>query len=72
MSKSRITVEVSEFSPDEKDWTEAMITVEREDEPDGELRYQMLCLTKAELADVHRRLGIWADQGIWTTGTIER
>ena len=39
MSKSHITLEASELDGD--DWTEATLTIERDDEPDEELRFQV-------------------------------
>jgi hypothetical protein len=49
-----------------------MITVERADEPDEELRHQSLVLTPPELAAVYQRLGLAVTRGIWSMGTIER
>lgn len=75
MSRSRITVEPSELddydSPDAK-VTEIAIFVERDDEPEEEMKEQVLLLTPAEYEDVYRKMTVQREQGIWSTGSIER
>jgi hypothetical protein len=72
VSKSRISLEPSELNAAEDDWTEATLTIEREDEPDEDFRYQDITMTKAEMAAVYERMKLKYEQGIWCMGTIER
>lgn len=72
MSKSRISVEATELDEDEQDWTEAGIFIEREGEPDEDLRSQQLLATRAELAAIYARLKMYFEQGIWSIGSVER
>jgi hypothetical protein len=69
--KSRISVAPEEIS-DDNTVTEASISVEREDEKDPDLAYQVIFLTPAELRAVYDRLRVYFDQGIWSSGSVER
>lgn len=72
MSKSRISLEASELNEAETDWVEASIFIEREDEPDEELRCQLLVMTRAELDALYHRMKTHYEQGIWSTGSVQR
>lgn len=77
MSKSRISLEAAEVTEVAGSvrlarWTEAMICVEREDEPEQDMKYQQLLLTAAEMAALYSRMKMYYDQGTWSTGSVER
>lgn len=67
---SRISLEPSVLNKIEDDWVEATLTIERSD--DAKLSFQDIIMTKAEMANVYEKMKLKYEQGIWSTGTVER
>lgn len=72
MAKSRICVEPSEVDDDTDTVLEVVVSVERQDEPDEELRCQLLVMTPAEMAELYDRMTVYYKQGIWSMKSVER
>lgn len=72
MPKSHVSLEASALNAVEDDWLEATLTIERDDEPDEELRYQDVTMTKAEMSYVYERMKMKLEQRAWSFGTVER
>jgi hypothetical protein len=70
--KSRISLEPCELNADETEVTEIMISIEREDEPEPDLRDQVLLMTPKEMDALYARMKLYYEQGIWSTGSVER
>jgi hypothetical protein len=63
---SEVSVEVSEFSESGDGWVEACASIIRDDEPDEELRNQILLMKPNEMEALYQNLKVYYEQGMWT------
>lgn len=72
MTRTRVSLEATELNEAGDDWTEAGAFFDRDDEPDPELREQLIMMTPAEMRALYERLTLYYEQGIWSSGTVDR
>ena len=71
MSASRVSLRASEVDED-GNLTEVVLAIDREDEPDEELREQVMLLTPYEMEAFYRRLQAYYEWGTWSRELVER
>jgi hypothetical protein len=63
---SEVSIEASEFSDGGDGWVEACASIIRDDEPDPELRNQILLMKPNEMEALYHGLRVYYEQGVWT------